>query len=52
MVRSIAGTLMLVGAGKRPEAWVAEVLAAESRVEAGPTAPPQGLFLVKVDYGD
>ena len=51
MVRSIAGTLVLVGSGKRPEAWVSEVLAAESRVEAGPTAPPQGLFLLKVRYG-
>ena len=46
MVRSIAGTLVLVGSGKRPEGWVADVLAAESRVEAGPTAPPQGLFLI------
>ena len=50
MVRSIAGTLVLVGAGKRREAWVADVLAAENRVEAGPTAPPQGLFLVAVRY--
>ena len=51
MVRSIAGTLVLVGNGKRPESWVAEVLEAQSRVEAGPTAPPQGLFLVTVRYG-
>jgi tRNA pseudouridine38-40 synthase len=51
MVRAIAGTLMLVGAGKRPEAWVGDVLAAQTRVEAGPTAPPQGLFLVSVRYG-
>jgi tRNA pseudouridine38-40 synthase len=51
MVRSIAGTLALVGNAKRPESWVAEVLAAQSRVEAGPTAPPQGLFLVTVRYG-
>jgi tRNA pseudouridine38-40 synthase len=50
MVRSIAGTLVLVGSGKRPESWVADVLAAGSRVEAGPTAPPQGLFLVVVRY--
>ena len=50
MVRSIAGTLMLVGAGKRPLAWVAEVLAGENRVLAGPTAPAKGLFLVKVNY--
>jgi tRNA pseudouridine38-40 synthase len=52
MVRSIAGTLVLVGSGKRPESWVAEVLAAQARVEAGPTAPPQGLFLVLVRYGN
>jgi tRNA pseudouridine38-40 synthase len=52
MVRSITGTLMLVGAGKRAEAWVAEVLAGESRVLAGPTAPAKGLFLVKADYSD
>ena len=52
MVRSIAGTLMFVGSGKRTPAWVAEVLAGESRVLAGPTAPAKGLFLVKVDYGD
>jgi tRNA pseudouridine38-40 synthase len=51
MVRSIAGTLVLVGNGKRPEAWVAKVLAAQNRVEAGPTAPPQGLSLVAVRYG-
>jgi tRNA pseudouridine38-40 synthase len=50
MVRSIAGTLVLVGNGKRPESWVAEVLASQNRVEAGPTAPPQGLFLVTVRY--
>ncbi len=52
MVRSIAGTLVLVGTGRRPESWVAEVLAAQARVEAGPTAPPQGLFLLFVRYGD
>jgi tRNA pseudouridine38-40 synthase len=50
MVRSIAGTLILVGLGRRPDSWVAEVLAAEDRAEAGPTAPPQGLFLVRVNY--
>ena len=50
MVRSIAGTLVLGGHRQAPRRWVAEVLAAESRVEAGPTAPPQGLFLVTVRY--
>lgn len=50
MVRSITGTLLLVGSGRWPEIRVAEVLAAEDRREAGPTAPPQGLFLVRVRY--
>jgi tRNA pseudouridine38-40 synthase len=50
MVRAITGTLTLVGAGRWPEARVAEVLAAEDRARAGPTAPPQGLFLVRVRY--
>jgi tRNA pseudouridine38-40 synthase len=50
MVRAITGTLVLVGAGRRRESWPAEVLAAEDRAEAGPTAPPQGLFLIRVRY--
>jgi tRNA pseudouridine38-40 synthase len=50
MVRSITGTLTLVGTGRRPEGWVAEALAAEDRAEAGPTAPPQGLFMLYVHY--
>jgi tRNA pseudouridine38-40 synthase len=50
MVRAITGTLVWVGTGKRSGGWVAEVLKAESRIEAGPTAPPQGLFLVAVRY--
>jgi tRNA pseudouridine38-40 synthase len=50
MVRSITGTLVEVGKGKWPGSKVAEILAAEDRREAGPTAPPQGLFLVRVRY--
>lgn len=50
MVRAITGTLVLVGQGKRPGSWVADVLRAETRTEAGPTAPPQGLFLLHVRY--
>ncbi|WZO98202.1 tRNA pseudouridine(38-40) synthase TruA [Isosphaeraceae bacterium EP7] len=50
MVRSITGTLTLVGTGRRPEGWVADALAAEDRAEAGPTAPPQGLFMLYVRY--
>jgi tRNA pseudouridine38-40 synthase len=50
MVRAIAGTLMNVGRGYWPEEKVAEILNAEDRREAGPTAPPQGLFLMRVTY--
>ncbi len=50
MVRTITGTLVEVGKGKWPESKVAEIVSAEDRREAGPTAPPQGLFLVRVRY--
>jgi tRNA pseudouridine38-40 synthase len=50
MVRAIVGTLVQVGRGARPEAWVGEVLRAQDRSAAGPTAPPQGLFLLWVSY--
>ncbi len=52
MVRAIVGTLVEVGRGSRPPAWVAEVLAACDRRLAGRTAPPHGLCLLRVDYGD
>jgi tRNA pseudouridine38-40 synthase len=50
MVRAIAGTLMNVGRGYWPEDKVAEILAAEDRAQAGPTAPAQGLFLMRLTY--
>jgi tRNA pseudouridine38-40 synthase len=50
MVRNIVGTLLEVGQGRAGEQWVAEVLAARDRRQAGQTAPPQGLFLVHVEY--
>ncbi len=50
MMRNIVGTLVEVGRGQRDESWPAAVLAAQDRRAAGQTAPPQGLFLVSVEY--
>lgn len=50
MVRSIVGTLLLVGVGKLSPAEVADILAARNRASAGPPAPAQGLFLEKICY--
>lgn len=50
MVRNIVGTLLEVGRGKFAPSDVTRVLAARDRTLAGPTAPPQGLCLVKVEY--
>jgi tRNA pseudouridine38-40 synthase len=49
-VRNMVGTLKLVGEGKWTERDVAAALAARDRAAAGPTAPPDGLVLVGVDY--
>jgi tRNA pseudouridine38-40 synthase len=50
MVRNIAGTLLAVGVGDRPVAWVAEVLASRDRASAGPMAVARGLYFAGVDY--
>lgn len=50
MVRIIVGTLVDVGRGYLPAAAVGEILASRDRTRAGPTAPPLGLQLVRVDY--
>lgn len=50
MVRNIAGVLMDIGAGKAQVKWAHEVLRAEDRRKGGTTAPPDGLYLVQVDY--
>jgi len=50
MVRAIVGTLVEVGRGRRRESSIAALLAGGNRSHAGVTAPPQGLFLVRVVY--
>jgi tRNA pseudouridine38-40 synthase len=50
MVRNMVGTLMEVGRGKLTPQDVARILAARDRTLAGPTAPAQGLCLMRVEY--
>jgi tRNA pseudouridine38-40 synthase len=50
MVRAIVGTLTEVGIGSRAAGSLQAVLGAKSRAAAGKTAPPHGLYLMRVDY--
>jgi tRNA pseudouridine38-40 synthase len=49
-VRNMAGTLKLVGLGRWRPDDVARALAARDRRAGGPTAPPEGLYLVEIRY--
>lgn len=51
-VRSMVGSLVLVGEGKWSVEDMAHALAARDRAACGPVAPPDGLYLIKVDYGN
>lgn len=50
MVRSIIGTLLAAGDGRKPVEWVGEVLGSGDRQRAGGVAPAHGLTLVEVRY--
>lgn len=50
MVRNIVGALVYVGVGRRPQAWIKEVLDARDRAVAAPTFSSAGLYLARVEY--
>nr|MDD6335521.1 tRNA pseudouridine(38-40) synthase TruA [bacterium] len=52
MVRILAGTLALIGAGRLPEDVLARMIATGDRTLGGPTAPPQGLVLWNIELLD
>ncbi|MCT4655843.1 MAG: tRNA pseudouridine(38-40) synthase TruA [Cohaesibacter sp.] len=49
-IRSFVGSLVEVGAGRKPVEWISEILEARDRRACGPVAPPDGLYLTRVDY--
>jgi len=49
-VRAFAGSLKLVGEGRWPPEEIGAALAAADRARCGPVAPPDGLYLMQVDY--
>lgn len=50
MVRIIVGTLLKIGYEKQKPEYICDILASKDRTWAGSTVPPQGLFLISVDY--
>ena len=50
MVRNIVGSLLMIGQQEKPVEWMGELLNTQDRTQAGPTAPAEGLYLVKVTY--
>ncbi|MBE9478687.1 MAG: tRNA pseudouridine(38-40) synthase TruA, partial [Chloroflexi bacterium] len=50
MVRSLVGTLLLVGTGELSPAGFEEILRSADRSRAGQVAPAHGLCLMKVNY--
>ncbi|MCD8355618.1 MAG: tRNA pseudouridine(38-40) synthase TruA [Clostridia bacterium] len=52
MVRAISGTLLYAGQGKFPPEDIPRILASCDREQAGPTLPPQGLYMSRLWYDD
>ena len=50
MVRNIVGSLVQVGIGKKEPGWIYEILINKDRTKASMAAPPQGLFLLNINY--
>lgn len=50
MVRNIVGTLLFINEGKTPKNTLKLIIEQKDRTKAGRTAPPQGLYLNKVEY--
>ena len=50
MIRNLMGCLVVIGQGKQPPGWMAEVLAARSRDAAAPTFAPDGLYFLGPRY--
>lgn len=50
MVRNIVGSLVYVGSGKQPPAWLQMVLESRQRSFAAPTFSAAGLYLYRIDY--
>ena len=50
MVRNIVGSLVYVGCGRQPVAWIGQLLAHRDRTKAAPTFAAEGLYLETVEY--
>ena len=50
MVRNLMGSLVQVGAGIQPPAWMHELLASRDRTRAAPTFDAAGLYLTHIRY--
>ena len=52
MVRNIVGTLVMIGSGEKEIFWIKELLASKDRTKAGKQFPPEGLFLIDIEYDE